>query len=113
MTMTVTKLHNILSEQIAQGPGSRRVGINLDTFNESAEDAFSADVGSASAEWINCSDRMPMRGERVVISSRYEGPVIGWLTGAHLEFWCVDGQEDLDPRSCWTHWMRLPEVPTE
>ena len=56
MTMTVNKLHQILSEQIAQGHGSRTIGIDLDTLSAPTADASIVDVSSADAEWIAESD---------------------------------------------------------
>jgi hypothetical protein len=56
MAMTVAKLHKILSEQIDQGHGTRRVGIDLDTFPESSDDANIADAFAANPTWIAESD---------------------------------------------------------
>lgn len=64
--------------------------------------------------WIKCSDQLPERQKRVLLGSRYDGPVVGWLTGTPgRDFWSVDGQEDWDPFTYWSHWMPLPEIPTE
>lgn len=65
------------------------------------------------SEWIRCSDRMPPRLVRVLLGSRYDGPVVGRLTGTRADFWSVDGQDEWDPLSYWAYWMPLPAVPTE
>ena len=63
------------------------------------------------SNWIKCADQMPTPRVRVLLCASDDGPVVGWLIGERIEHWSVDGQDDWDSLSYWTHWMPLPPLP--
>lgn len=58
-------------------------------------------------EWIKSSEKLPEKGERVLVSSIY-GIQIGWLTVNNDWQFCNDGHQ-----FTVEHWMPLPELPCE
>jgi len=58
-------------------------------------------------EWIKSSEKLPEKGERVLVYSIY-GIQIGWLTVNNDWQFCNDGHQ-----FTVEHWMPLPKLPCE
>lgn len=58
-------------------------------------------------DWIKSSEKLPQKGDRVLVSSIY-GIQIGWLTVNGNWQFCNDGNQ-----FTIEHWMPLPELPSE
>lgn len=61
---------------------------------------------AAQVRWVNVSDRLPEKGERVLCSSIY-GVQIGWLTNRG-DWQFTNGGSQISI----THWQPLPSLPT-
>lgn len=69
-------------------------------------------------EWIKCSERMPEEGQEVIVMDNDRGKVqsgmileTGYPAGMGNVF--VDFNEEYYQVTNVTHWMPLPEPPTE
>lgn len=64
-------------------------------------------------EWIKCSDRMPERFKDVLVVTHRPTEILLACLDNSNEF-VYDRDSDGEPETCHvTHWMPLPELPTE
>lgn len=68
-------------------------------------------------EWIKCSDKMPKIGVKVLFFPKNDEPIHGEFGGQYWRqdtSWCVSNDcIDRVITSEVTHWMPLPEPPSE
>ena len=62
-------------------------------------------------EWISVEDGLPESGNRVLIGSTVHD-VVGKARKSH-NCWIICASNDRVPNSEVTHWMPLPEPPTD
>lgn len=73
-------------------------------------------------EWIKCSERLPddeadvlcfgQYGDNDIDDERYQ--FMGWLSSKGIkDIWCVSDGNSQNSRARVTHWMPLPEPPSE
>lgn len=68
------------------------------------------------SEWIKCSEQMPESSEDVTVFSRSKGVINGYYfgwTGESRNWYAACGEYEGQIEDDVTHWMPLPEPPTE
>jgi hypothetical protein len=102
----MSKTPEELAAEYADSQWPRKKGFTYGGLNRWLNEAFLAGYQAAAPQWISVKDRLPEKGDRVLISY-HDGVSIG--SYHRNDDWHVIG---IILRSV-THWMPLPKPPEE